>query len=78
MKVPEYAALKTLLQQGISDPVFYGEFINLDELLQSLILVFNLKRLNDIRVGYNMDIMRQSACLVINPITHDLKLWFPL
>ena len=21
------------------------------------------------RVGYNMDIMRQSACLVVNPIT---------
>ena len=23
------------------------------------------------RVGYNMDIMRQSACLVVNPITND-------
>ena len=23
------------------------------------------------RVGYNMDIMRQSACLVVNPITVD-------
>ena len=22
-----------------------------------------------IRVGYNLDIMRQSACLVVNPIT---------
>ena len=22
-----------------------------------------------IRVGYNLDIMRQSACLVLNPIT---------
>ena len=23
------------------------------------------------RLGYNMDIMRQSACLVVNPITVD-------
>ena len=23
----------------------------------------------NIRVGYNLDIMRQSACLVLNPIT---------
>ena len=25
--------------------------------------------LSHIRVGYNLDIMRQSACLVLNPIT---------
>ena len=64
--------LITLLQQGISDPVFYGD------------LVYRFKRVvgkpsfNDQfkkiikrykRVGYNMDIMRQSACLVVNPIT---------
>ena len=64
--------LKTLLQQGISEPVFYGD------------LVYKFKRIvgkpnfNDefkkivkryTRVGYNLDIMRQSACLVLNPIT---------
>ena len=64
--------LKTLLQQGISEPIFYGD------------LVYKFKRIvgkpsfNDqfkkivkryIRVGYNLDIMRQSACLVLNPIT---------
>ena len=28
------------------------------------------------RVGYNMDIMRQSACLVVNPITvYNIGLW---
>ena len=39
--------LKTFLQQGISEPVFYMaiKFINLKELLESLILVINLKRL---------------------------------
>ena len=64
--------LKTLLQQGISEPIFYGD------------LVYKLKRIvgkpnfsdqfkkivkRYIRVGYNLDIMRQSACLVVNPIT---------
>ena len=59
--------LKTLLQQGISEPIFYGE------------LVYKFKRIHGkpnfsdhfkkivkrhIRVGYNLDIMRQSACLV--------------
>ena len=59
--------LMILLQQGISEPVFYGDLVYyLKELLEDLILVINLKRLiilNVIkRVGYNMDIWRQSAC----------------
>ena len=34
--------------------------------------MINLKRLLNVkRVGYNMDIMRQSAYLVVNPITVD-------
>ena len=64
--------LKTLLQQGISEPIFYGD------------LVYKFKRIvgkpnfsdqfkkilkHYIRVGYNLDIMRQSVCLVLNPIT---------
>ena len=64
--------LKTLLQQDISEPIFYGD------------LVYKFKRIvvkpnfrdqfkkivrHYIRVGYNLDIMRQSACLVLNQIT---------
>ena len=64
--------LKNLLKQGISEPIFYGD------------LVYKFKRIvrkpnfrdqfkmivkRYIRVGYNLDIMRQSACLVLNPIT---------
>ena len=47
--------------------------MNLKELLENLILVINLKRLLNIikKLGYNMDIMRQSAYLVVNPITVD-------
>ena len=36
--------LKTLLQQGISEPIFYGDLvINSNELLKKLILVINSK-----------------------------------
>ena len=63
--------LKALLQKGISEPMFYGD------------LVFKFKRIvgkpnfsvqfkkivkRYLWVGYNLDIMRQSACLVLNPI----------
>ena len=64
--------LKTLLQQGIPEPIFYVD------------LVYKFKRIvgkphssdqfknivkRYIKVGYSLDIMRQSACLVLNPIT---------
>ena len=60
--------LKTLLEQGISEPIFYGD------------LVYKFKRIvgkpdfsdkfkkiikRYIKVGYNLDVMRQSTCLVI-------------
>ena len=63
--------LKTLLREGLSEPGFYGD------------LVYKFKKLigrNDIsfqfrkiitryrRIGYNLNVMRQSACLVFNPI----------
>ena len=41
--------LKTLLQQGISEPIFYGDLvINSNELLENLILVINSKRLSNV------------------------------
>ena len=37
--------LKTLLQQGIPEPIFYGDLVlNSSELLENLILVINSKR----------------------------------
>ena len=66
--------LKILLKQGISEPVFYGDLVykfktivgkpNFSDQFKK-----NIKRYK--RVGYNMDIMRQSVCLVVNPITVD-------
>ena len=62
--------LKTLLSEGLSEPEFYGD------------LVYKLKKLKGIndfslqfgkiitryrRIGYNLNVMRQSACLGFNP-----------
>ena len=62
--------LKTLLQQGIL--IFYGDLVykfkrivgkpNFSDQFKKIVKRY-------IRVGYNLDIMRQSACLVLNPIT---------
>ena len=65
--------LKPLLHQGLSEREFYGD------------LVYKLKKKNEgradfsdqfrkiivryKRIGYKINIMRQSACLVFNPIT---------
>ena len=64
--------LKTLLQQGISEPIFYGNLVyefkrfignpNFSDQFKKIIKRY-------IKYGYNLDVMRQSACLVLNSIT---------
>ena len=62
--------LKNLLQQGISEPIFYDDLVykriaekpNFSDQFKKIIKRY-------IKVGYNLDVMRQSACLVLNPIT---------
>ena len=66
--------LKALLSEGLSEPEFYGD----------LVYKFKkLKRINDFsfqfrkiitryrRIGYNLNVTRQSACVVLNPIMVD-------
>ena len=67
-------SLKTLLQQGISEPEFYGDLVyrfrkivgksNFSEQFRKLINRYK-------RIGYSLGIMRQTACLVVNPIIVD-------
>ena len=67
-------SLKTLLQQGISEPEFYGDLVyrfrkivgksHFSEQFRKLINRYK-------RIGYSLDIMRLTACLVINPIIVD-------
>ena len=64
--------LKTLLQQGISEPIFYGDLVyKFKRLVGNPNFSDQFKKIvkRYIRVGYNLGIMRQSACLVLNPIT---------
>ena len=64
--------LKPLLPQGRSVPIFYGDLVlkfkiiegrpNLSDQFKKFIKRY-------IKVGYSLDVMQQSACLVLNPIT---------
>ena len=59
------------MQQGISNPEFYGNLVNkfkkiignpyFSDLFKRIINRFK-------RAGYTLDIMRQTACLVFKPI----------
>ena len=64
--------LKALLQNGISEPIFYGDLVyKFKQIVGKSYFSDQFKKVvkRYIRVGYNLDIMRQSACLVLNPIT---------
>ena len=73
-KPKTYRQVKTLLQQGISEPEFYGDLVyrfrklveksNFSEQFRKLINRYK-------RIGYSPYIMRQTACLVVNPIIVD-------
>ena len=67
-------SLKRLLQQGISEPEFYGDLVyrfrkivgksNFSEKFRKLINRYK-------RIGCSLDIMQQTACLVVNSIIVD-------
>ena len=64
--------LKTHLYKGLSEPKFYGDFVyKLKKIVgsnnfsaQFIKLISNYKK-----DGYNINVLQQTACLVVNPIT---------
>ena len=64
-------SLKTLLQLGISEPDFYGDWVNRfrKNVGKSNFSEQFRKLINRYKNGYSLDIMPQTECLVINPIT---------
>ena len=64
--------LRSLLQQGLSEPDFYGDLVykfrkiigktEFSDQFEKITMRYK-------RIGYNVHVMRQSACLVANPIT---------
>ena len=66
--------LLVLYGESLSEPEFYGDLVyrfrkivgksNFSEQFRKLINRYK-------RIGYSLDIMRQTACLVVNPINVD-------
>ena len=67
-------SLKTRIQQGVSEPELYGDLVyrfrkivrksNFSEQFRKLINHYK-------RIDYSLDIMQQTANLVINPVIVD-------
>ena len=56
--------LRTLLLQGLSEPEFYGDLVyKFRKMISKNDFSFHFKK-----IGYNIDVLRQTACLVVNPI----------
>ena len=64
--------LKILLRQGLSEPEFYGDLVyKLKKLVgsnnfsaQFIKIITHYKK-----IGYTINVLQQTACLVVNPIT---------
>ena len=64
--------LKSLLRQGLSEPDFNGDLVyKLKKIVgsnnfsaQFIKIIFHYKK-----IGYNINVLQQTACLVVNPIT---------
>ena len=67
--------LKTLLREGLPEPEFYGDLVYKFKKLIGRRNDFSFQFRNIIaryrRIGYNLNVMRQYACLVLNPIVVD-------
>ena len=71
------------MQQGICNPEFYGDLVyKLKKIVGNPNFSNLLKRIANRfkRAGYSLDIMRQTACLLFNPIMVEgyaaLLSWF--
>ena len=62
--------LKRLLQEGLSEPEFYGDLVyKFRKIIGKNDFPYHFKRIivRYKMIGYNMDVLRQTACLVVNP-----------
>ena len=64
--------LKSILRQGLSEPEFYGDLMyKLKQIVgynnfsaQFIKIISHYEN-----IGYNINVLQQTACLVVNPIT---------
>ena len=72
IKLRKGFGLKSLLRQGLSEPDFYGDLVyKLKKIVgsnnfsaQFIKIISHYKK-----IGYNINVLQQTACLVVNPIT---------
>ena len=64
--------LKSILRQGLSKPDFYGDLVyklkkivGSDNFSAQFIKIIS----HYIKIGFNINVLQQTACLVFNPIT---------
>ena len=63
--------LKTLLLEGLSEPEFYGDLVyKFRKIIGKNDFPYHFKKIivRYEKMGYNKDVLQQSACLVVNPI----------
>ena len=63
--------MKTLLLQGLSEPEFYGHLVyKFRKIIGKNDFPYHFKKIivRYKKIGYNINVMQQAACLVVNPI----------
>ena len=71
--------LKTLLLQGLSEPGFYGDLVyKFRKIIGKYYFSYHFKKIivRFKNIGYNIDVLRQTACLVVNPIKDNSFAYF--
>ena len=66
--------LKTLLLKGLSEPEFYGDLVyKFRKIIGKYDFPYHFKKIivRYKKIGYNMDVLRQTASLVVNPIKNN-------
>ena len=64
-------SLKTLILQGLSVPEFYGDLVyKFRKIIGKNDFPYHFKKIvvHYKKIGYNINVMRQTACLVVNPV----------
>ena len=67
-----YSRLQSLYRQGLSEPEFYGDMVyKLNKIVgsnnfsaQFIKVISHYKK-----IGYSINVLQQTTCLVVNPIT---------
>ena len=72
--IPRLLYLDERCGEGLSEPEFYGDLVyKFKKLIGRKDFSFQFRKIITLyrRIGYNLNVMRQSACLVFNPIMVD-------